>query len=430
MEKIRIVDIARYEDREVLLEGWLFNKRSSGRIIFLQIRDGSQFVQGIVTRDGVSDEVYSLCEALTQESSIRVFGKVRKEERSPLGFEIDIKEVEILQLTEDFPIALKKHGPEFLMDNRHLWIRFPRQHAILSIRAEITRCCRQFFDDRGFILIEPPILTGASCEGTSTLFEVDYFGERAYLSQTGQLYAEAAALAFGKVYSFGPTFRAEKSKTRRHLNEFWMIEPEMAYVEHEESLCIQEQLIEYIVNRVLETKGRELSVLKRDVKALELVKAPFPRITYDDAVDLLNKNGFDLEWGEDFGAPHETFISEAYEKPVFITKYPAKAKPFYMQPDRDRPEVVLCADLIASEGYGEIIGGSQRIHDYDLLINRMQEKGLPVDLYDWYLDLRRYGSVPHSGFGLGIERTVAWICGIEHIRETIPFPRTLNRLKP
>ncbi|GAB6088159.1 asparagine--tRNA ligase [Alkaliphilus crotonatoxidans] len=426
-----IEEIAKHDGKEVTIQGWLFNKRSSGKIHFLQIRDGSGFIQGVVVKAEVEESVFEVCKKLTQESSIEVIGLVQKDDRAPSGFEILVKSVKPIHIAlEGYPISLKEHGTDFLMEHRHLWMRSPKQNAILRIRDEINLAIRTFFHERGFVLVEPPIITPAACEGTTELFEIDYFGENAYLSQTGQLYAEAAAMAFGKVYSFGPTFRAEKSKTRKHLNEFWMVEPEMAYVDFEGNLEIQEQMVEYIVQRVLQHKKIELKRLQRDTTILEKIKAPFPRITYTEAVKLLQEGGFEFEWGEDFGAPHETYIAEKFDKPVFITHFPTKMKAFYMQPDPTNPDVILGADLIAPEGYGEIIGGSERIHDLDLILRRIQEEELPQELYEWYLDLRRYGSVPHSGFGLGLERTVAWICGIDHIRQTIPFARTLNRVYP
>ncbi|NLM04763.1 MAG: asparagine--tRNA ligase [Clostridiales bacterium] len=426
-----IEEISKYDGKEVLIKGWLYNKRSSGKIHFLQIRDGSGFIQGVVAKSDVGEEIFNKCKHLTQESSIEVIGLVQKDDRAPSGYELLVKDLEIVHVAEEgYPISLKEHGTDFLMDHRHLWIRTPRQNAILRIRDEINLAIRNFLHERGFALVEPPIITATSCEGTTELFEVDYFEDIAYLSQTGQLYAEAAAMALGKVYSFGPTFRAEKSNTRRHLNEFWMVEPEMAYVDHEGSLEIQEQMVEYIVKKVLENRRAELKTLNRDVSKLENIKAPFPRITYTDAIKMLQEAEFDIEWGDDFGSPHETYIANQFDKPVFITHFPTKMKAFYMLPDPDNPEVALCADLIAPEGYGEIIGGSERIHDLDLMLQRIKEEGLPVEIYEWYLDLRRYGSVPHSGFGLGFERTVAWICGVEHIRQTIPFARTLNRIYP
>ena len=423
--------VGNFADQEVLIKGWLYNIRSSGKIHFLQIRDGFGFIQGVAVKNEVGDEVFELCKTLTQESSIEVNGKVRADERAPSGYEITVTSVKIIHIAMDnYPITNKEHGVEFLMDNRHLWLRTPRQHAIMQIRAEITHSIREFLDTNGFTLIEPPIITPSCCEGTSNLFEIDYFGENAYLTQTGQLYAEAATMAFGKVYSFGPTFRAEKHKTRRHLNEFWMVEPEAAFVDFEENLKIQENLIEHIVTSVVKKCMKELKVLNRDVEKLEKVKTPFYRLCYDDAVKMAQEGGFQMQWGDDFGAPEETLIAERYDKPVFITRYPAKIKAFYMKPDPNRSEVVLNADLLAPEGYGEIIGGSERDDDLDRLIARIKEEKLPQEIYEWYLDLRRYGSVPHSGFGLGVERAVAWICGLEHVRETIPFARTLNRINP
>ncbi len=430
MTETTINKLKNHEAKEVTIKGWLFNKRSSGKIAFLQIRDGTGFVQGVAVKNELPEDVFNLCKEIGQESSVIVTGIVRKDERAPSGYELSVTGIKPVSLSEEYPITMKEHGIEFLMDHRHLWIRHPRQHAILKIRSHINRAIREFLDGEGFVLIESPIITANSCEGTTNLFELNYFDQKAYLSQTGQLYNEAAAIAFGKVYSFGPTFRAEKSKTRRHLNEFWMIEPEMAYYDHKANMELQERLIEHIVSSVLENCSMELKTLKRDVSRLEKVKAPFPRITYDEAVKMLKDNGFDFEWGNDFGAPDETFIAEQFEKPVFVEKFPAKIKAFYMEPDPENSSVILGADLLAPEGYGEIIGGSQRIHDYDLLLRKIKEEGLPLKDYQWYLDLRKYGSVPHSGFGLGLERTVAWICGIDHIRETIPFARTLNRVTP
>lgn len=430
MTETTINKLKNHEAKEVTIKGWLFNKRSSGKIAFLQIRDGTGFVQGVAVKNELPEDVFNLCKEIGQESSVIVTGIVRKDERAPSGYELSVTDIKPVSLSEEYPITMKEHGIEFLMDHRHLWIRHPRQHAILKIRSHINRAIREFLDGEGFVLIESPIITANSCEGTTNLFELNYFDQKAYLSQTGQLYNEAAAIAFGKVYSFGPTFRAEKSKTRRHLNEFWMIEPEMAYYDHKANMELQERLIEHIVSSVLENCSMELKTLKRDVSRLEKVKAPFPRITYDEAVKMLKDNGFDFEWGNDFGAPDETFIAEQFEKPVFVEKFPAKIKAFYMEPDPENSSVILGADLLAPEGYGEIIGGSQRIHDYDLLLRKIKEEGLPLKDYQWYLDLRKYGSVPHSGFGLGLERTVAWICGIDHIRETIPFARTLNRVTP
>jgi asparaginyl-tRNA synthetase len=430
MMETTIRDLKDHEGSEVLIKGWLFNKRSSGKIAFLQIRDGTGFVQGVAVKNELPENAFSLCKEITRESSIQVTGIVRKDERAPSGYEISVTDIQLVSLSAEYPITMKEHGVEFLMDQRHLWMRHPKQHAIITIRAGINRAIREFLDGEGFVLVEPPIITANSCEGTTNLFELDYFDQKAYLTQTGQLYNEAAAMAFGKVYSFGPTFRAEKSKTRRHLNEFWMIEPEMAYCNHHENMELQERMIEYIINTVLERYPMELKTIKRDTSSLKKVKAPFPRITYDEAVKMLQDNGFDFEWGGDFGAPDETFIAEQFDRPVFVEKFPAKIKAFYMEPDPENDQLILGADLLAPEGYGEIIGGSQRIHDYHLLLKKIKEEDLPLEDYEWYLDLRKYGTVPHSGFGLGLERTVAWVCGIDHIRETIPFARTLNRITP
>lgn len=429
--KTTISNVAKHLNETVTIGVWLHNKRSSGKIAFLQLRDGTGFIQGVVAKSDVSEEVFNIAKTITQESSMYVTGKVVEDTRSPLGFELQVSNIEIIQQAEDYPITPKEHGTEFLMDHRHLWLRSKKQHAIMKIRNEIIRSTYEFFNEQGFVKVDPPILTGASAEGTTELFHTKYFDEEAYLSQSGQLYMEAAAMALGKVFSFGPTFRAEKSKTRRHLIEFWMIEPEMAFVEHEESLKIQEEYVTYIVQSVLKNCQLELKTLERDTSKLENVKGPFPRITYDDAIKFLKEKGFDdIDWGDDFGAPHETAIAEAYDKPVFITHFPVEIKAFYMKPDPNNPKVALCADLIAPEGYGEIIGGSERIDDYELMKQRYDEHNLHGPAYDWYLQLRKYGTVPHSGFGLGLERTVAWIAGVEHIRETIPFPRLLNRLYP
>ncbi len=429
--KTTISEVHKYVDQEVKIGAWIANKRSSGKIAFLQLRDGSGFIQGVVVKADVSEDMFKSAKSVTQESSVYVTGKVQKDERSPLGFELLVTGLEVIHESTDYPITPKEHGTEFLMDHRHLWLRSRRQHAVMKIRNEIIRATYAFFNENGFSKVDPPILTGSAPEGTSELFATKYFDEDAYLSQSGQLYMEAAAMALGKVFSFGPTFRAEKSKTRRHLIEFWMIEPEMAFYDFEDNLKVQENYVSYIVQAVLDHCSLELKTLGRDTTVLEKIKAPFPRITYDDAIKFLQEKGFDdIEWGDDFGAPHETAIAESYDKPVFITHYPTSLKPFYMQPDPTRDDVVLCADLIAPEGYGEIIGGSERIHDHALLKQRLDEHKLDMDAYKWYLELRQYGSVPHSGFGLGLERTVAWISGVEHVRETIPFPRLLNRLYP
>jgi asparaginyl-tRNA synthetase len=430
MVKTTIGKIGQFENQQVVIEGWLHNKRSSGKIQFLQLRDGTGFIQGVVVKAEVPEEVFAVCDSLTQESAVRVTGTVRKDDRAPSGYELTVSNVEKVSASENYPITPKEHGVDFLMDHRHLWIRSPRQRAVLKIRAEIIKAIRTFLDSNDFTQVDPPILTPSTAEGTTNLFHIKYFDEDAYLTQSGQLYMEAAAMALGKVYSFGPAFRAEKSKTRRHLIEFWMVEPEMAYTDHEENLRVQEQLIAYIVQHVLTKCQQELKTIGRDVSKLENVKAPFPRLSYDDAVKFLQERGHDFKWGDDFGAPHETEIANEYDRPVFIERYPADIKAFYMKPDPNRPEVVLCADLLAPEGYGEIIGGSQRIDDPELLKKRFEEHKLPLEDYKWYMDLRTYGSVPHSGFGLGLERTVAWICGLEHVRETIPFPRLLYRLYP
>ncbi|MFD1171733.1 asparagine--tRNA ligase [Oceanobacillus picturae] len=429
--KITISQAPKYNEQTVTMGAWLSNKRSSGKIAFLQLRDGTGFIQGVVVKSDVSEEAFQLAKNITQESSMYITGKIVEDTRSPFGYEMQVSDIELIHEATDYPITPKEHGTEFLMDHRHLWLRSKRQHAVMKIRNEIIRSTYQFFNENDYVKIDPPILTGSSAEGTTELFHTKYFDEEAYLSQSGQLYMEAAAMAFGKVFSFGPTFRAEKSKTRRHLIEFWMIEPEMAFVDHEESLEIQEQYVSFIAQNVLENCKLELDILERDTTKLEAIKAPFPRISYDDAIKLLQEKGFtDIEWGEDFGAPHETAIAESFDKPVFITNYPKEIKAFYMKPHPDRSDVVLCADLIAPEGYGEIIGGSQRIDDLQLMRERYEEHGLTGQAYKWYLELRQYGSVPHSGFGLGLERTVAWLSGVDHVRETIPFPRLLNRLYP
>lgn len=431
MKTIMIHEMPDHVGETVRIGAWIANKRSSGKIAFLQLRDGSGFVQGVVVKEVVGEEIFAKAKSIHQETSLYVTAEVTEDERSSFGVELQVKDIEIIHEAVDYPITPKEHGTEFLMDHRHLWLRSRKQHAIMKIRDEIIRSTYEFFHINGFVKIDPPILTGSSPEGTSELFHTKYFDEDAYLSQSGQLYLEAAAMALGKVFSFGPTFRAEKSKTRRHLIEFWMIEPEMAFVKHEESLEVQEQYVAHIVQSVLQNCPLELERLGRDLSKLEKIQAPFPRITYDDAIKFLHEKGFDdIVWGDDFGAPHETAIAENYDMPVFITHYPTGIKPFYMQPHPDRDDVVLCADLIAPEGYGEIIGGSERIYDYEMMKQRIQEHNLDESAYEWYLDICKYGAVPHSGFGLGLERTVAWISGVEHVRETIPFPRLLNRLYP
>jgi asparaginyl-tRNA synthetase len=434
-----IADIGKHEGQTVTIRGWLYNLRESGKLLFPQFRDGSGLIQGVVPKNAVPAEVFDAVKGLTQESSVIVEGKVRADKRAPSGFELDVSGVQVLQRVAEndpYPISPKEHGVEFLMEHRHLWVRSQRQAAILRVRAEIIKAARDFFDGQGFTLTDPPILTPAACEGTSTLFPVDYFDEQAFLTQSGQLYIEATAMALGKVYSFGPTFRAEKSKTRRHLTEFWMVEPEVAYAELDDLMDLAEGLISFIVKRCRERRRGDLQVIGRDVTKLEKVEAPFPRITYDDAVKMLQEahakgaleNKF--EWGGDLGSPDETYISSQFEKPVMVHRYPAKVKAFYMEPDPQRPDVALCVDVLAPEGHGEIIGGSQRMASHDLLVQRIREHGLPQEAFKWYLDLRKFGSVPHGGFGMGIERVVGWICGLEHVRETIPFPRMLNRLYP
>ncbi|MFZ5823061.1 MAG: asparagine--tRNA ligase [Bacillota bacterium] len=437
MQWIYVKDLGRYEGQEVELRGWVQNYRSSGKIQFIIFRDGTGICQAVVFIKDVPAEVFEAGKTLTQESSLIIRGSVRKDDRAPGGYEIGVKELEIVQVAEEYPITPKEHGTEFLMDHRHLWVRSSKQAAILRIRNEITMAMHTYLQENGFFLTEPPILMGTSAEGGANLFETKYVNdEPAFLSQSGQLYVEATAMALGKVYSFGPTFRAEKSKTRRHLIEFWMVEPEMAYYTHEDNMKLQEEFVSYIVQRVLKNRAEDLKTIGRDTTFLEKVVPPFPRITYTEAVELLqklHKEGDEwqpIPWGEDFGAPHETVITEHFDKPVFVEKFPAKIKAFYMEPDPENPDVVLGADLLAPEGYGEIIGGSQRIHDPVLLKQRFEKEGLDMATYGWYMDLRRFGTVPHSGFGIGVERTVAWICGLDHVRETIPFARLLNRLHP
>ena len=424
-------DIPRHEGQAVTLKGWLHNRRSSGKIHFLTMRDGTGFIQCIMTKQASGEEAFKRADHLAQESAIVVNGTVRADARAPGGFELDVTSLEIVSESQNYPITPKEHGVDYLMDRRHLWIRTPRQQAILRVRHEVINAVRDFFNDRGFILADTPIFTPAACEGTTTLFPVQYFDdETAYLTQSGQLYNEANAMALGRVYCFGPTFRAEKSKTRRHLTEFWMVEPEMAYAQIDDVMDLAEALVVHVVERVLERRRPELKVLERDTAKLERVKAPFPRVSYDDAAALLKEKGLPFEWGGDFGAPDETAISEQFDRPVLVHRYPSAVKAFYMKPDPQRPEVALCVDMLAPEGYGEIIGGGERIDDYDLLVARIEEHGLPKEAFEWYLDLRRYGSVPHGGFGMGIERVVTWICGIDHLREAIPYPRMLYRIYP
>jgi asparaginyl-tRNA synthetase len=434
-----IAEIGKNEGQAVTIRGWLYNLRESGKLLFPQFRDGSGIIQGVVPKNAVTPEVFDAIKTLTQESSVIVEGKVRADKRAPGGYELDVSNVQVVQRVPEsnpYPITPKEHGTDFLMEHRHLWVRSQRQAAILRVRAEIIKATRDFFDDRGFTLTDPPIITPAACEGTSTLFPVDYFEEQAFLTQSGQLYVEATAMALGKVYSFGPTFRAEKSKTRRHLTEFWMVEPEVAYATLDDVMELGEGLITAIVKRCLERRRADLQTIGRDVSKLEKIEPPFPRISYDDAVKNLQE-GFSkgaleskFEWGGDLGSPDETYLSSQFDKPVMVHRYPAKVKAFYMEPDPQRPELALCVDVLAPEGYGEIIGGSQRMASHDLLLQRIHEHGLPEEAFKWYLDLRKFGSVPHGGFGMGIERAVAWICGLEHVRETIPFPRMLYRLYP
>jgi asparaginyl-tRNA synthetase len=434
-----IAEIGKYEGQAVTIRGWLYNLRESGKLLFPIFRDGSGTIQGVVAKNAVAPEVFDALKGLTQESSVIIEGKVRADKRAPGGYELDVTGVQVLQRVSEsdpFPISLKEHGVDFLMEHRHLWIRTPRQAAILRVRAEIIKSARDFFDERGFTLTDPPILTPAACEGTSTLFPVDYFEEEAFLTQSGQLYIEATAMALGKVYSFGPTFRAEKSKTRRHLTEFWMVEPEVAYAKLDDVMELAEGLLSHLVKRCLDRRRADLVTIGRDIAKLEAVQAPFPRISYDEAVKMLqeghSKGALEnkFEWGGDLGSPDETYISSQFDRPVMVHRYPARVKAFYMEPDPQNPELALCVDVLAPEGYGEIIGGSQRMASYDLLVKRIKEHGLPEEAFKWYLDLRKYGSVPHAGFGMGIERAVAWICGLEHVRETIPFPRMLHRLYP
>jgi asparaginyl-tRNA synthetase len=425
-----IADIGRHLGQEVTLKGWLYNKRSSGKIHFLQIRDGTGAIQGVMARNEVDEKTFELGERVTQESSIIVRGTVRQDKRAPSGYELTVKSLEIVQLSQDYPITPKEHGPAFLMEHRHLWLRSSRQHAILRIRDTIEQAIHGYLHSQGFIHTPAPILTPTACEGTTTLFQCDYFGEPAYLSQSGQMYIEATAAAFGKVYTFTPAFRAEKSKTRRHLTELWMMDAEASYFEHRENMDCQEGMVCAIVERVLNDRQAELKTLERDQAMLEKIKAPFHRISYRQAVELCQKAGVPIEYGEDFGAPHDTAIAASFDRPVFVDRFPASIKSFYMQPDPQDPSVVLGSDLYATEGYGEIIGGSQRIHDLDLLLKKMEEHKVPYEPYKWYVDLRRYGSVPHSGFGIGIERTVCWICGLQHIREAIPFARMLVKIYP
>jgi asparaginyl-tRNA synthetase len=432
--RITIAGAARHAGETVEIAGWLYNLRKSGKIVFPILRDGSGLMQCVAVKAALPEDVFETIKGLTQESSIVVTGKIRAEQRAPGGFEMDVEGIEVVQRvpeSEPYPITPKEHGIDFLMDHRHLWLRSQKQHAVLKVRAEVIRAVRNYFDDRGFTLVDTPIFTPAACEGTTTLFEVDYFeDDKAYLTQSGQLYNEATAMAFGKVYCFGPTFRAEKSKTRRHLTEFWMVEPEMAYATLEDVKNLAEDFLVHIVGRVLENRREELKTLERDVSKLEKIQAPFPRMSYDDAIKILQSKGSEIQRGGDFGGTDETILTQDQERPLLVDRFPTEIKAFYFQPDAERPELALGVDVLAPEGYGEIIGGGQRIHDYDLLIKRIQEHKLPKEAFNWYLDLRKYGSVPHAGFGMGIERCVTWICGIDHLREAIAFPRMLYRLRP
>jgi len=429
-ERVSIDQIGNFEGQDVKIYGWLYNKRSSGKLRFLLIRDGSAVIQAVVFKGDVSEAVFERADALQQESSCIITGNVRKDERSPIGYEIQVKDIEVVHIGEEYPITKKEHGVDFLMDHRHLWLRSSRQHAILRIRHEIIRAAREFFDQRHFVLIDTPIFTPNAAEGTTTLFGTDYFGSNAYLTQSGQLYGEAAAMAFGKIYCFGPTFRAEKSKTRRHLTEFWMIEPEVAYFDLNDDMQLAEEFVTHLVKSVLRNRAAELKSIERDTTMLEKVETPFPKIHYNEAAEILNGAETEFKYGDDFGGTDETIISEKFDRPVIVHHYPAEIKAFYMKRDPADDRFALAMDMLAPEGYGEIIGGSQREDDYDTLLKRIREHGLPEEAFQWYLDLRRYGSVPHAGFGLGIERTVSWICGLKHVRETIPFPRLMQRIYP
>ncbi|MFA6981111.1 MAG: asparagine--tRNA ligase [Ignavibacteriaceae bacterium] len=431
MQKIYISELAKYVGQEITIQGWLYHKRSSGKLRFLVLRDGSGYLQCVYFKGNITPEIFDLSDRIGQESAIEVTGKVKVEPRAVGGYELDATNLNVLHETHDYPITPKDHGIEFLMDNRHLWLRSSRQVAIMKIRHRIVKAIRDFFDDRGFTLMDAPILTPAACEGTSTLFETEYFDlGKAYLTQSGQLYAEAGALALGKVYTFGPTFRAEKSKTRRHLTEFWMVEPEVAFADLNDDMDLAEEFLEYIVQTVLTDRAEELKTLERDTTKLQSVKRPFPRISYDEAVEILKKNGVEFEYGNDLGAADETIVSNQFDRPVMVHRYPSEVKAFYMKRDPENPKLALAVDVLAPEGYGEIIGGSQREDSLDLLLARIKEHNLPQSAFEWYLDLRRFGSVPHAGFGLGLERTVTWICGLDHLRETIPFPRMIYRNTP
>jgi asparaginyl-tRNA synthetase len=432
--RIRIEDAEKHAGEPVEIAGWLYNLRKSGKIVFPLLRDGSGTMQCVAVKANIDAALFDTLKDLTQESSVILRGKIRAEQRAPGGYEMDVEGAEVVQRvpeSDPYPITPKEHGTDFLMDHRHLWLRSKRQHAVIRVRHEVIKAVRDYFDSHGFTLVDTPIFTPAACEGTTTLFEVNYFDdEKVYLTQSGQLYNEADAMAFGKVYCFGPTFRAERSKTRRHLTEFWMVEPEMAYATLEDVKLVAEGLIVFVVGRVLENRRADLAALERDTTKLESVKAPFPRMSYDDAVKVLQQKGSEIQWGGDFGGPDETMITEGLDRPLMVDRYPTQVKAFYFEPDPDRPELALGVDVIAPEGYGEIVGGGQRIHDLNLLLKRLEEHQLPREAFNWYIDLRKYGTVPHGGFGMGIERFVAWMCGLEHIRETIAFPRMLYRTRP
>ena len=426
-----IEDIATHDGQEVTLRGWLHKRRSSGKIHFLTVRDGTGFVQAVMSKSAVGDEIFTKADHLGQETSLTVRGTVRADARAPGGYEVDVADLSVTASSHDYPLSPKAHGVEFLQDHRHLWLRSARQQAILRIRHEIIDAIRCFFNERAFVLVDTPIFTPAACEGTTTLFSVPYFDDAtAYLTQSGQLYNEANAMALGRVYSFGPTFRAEKSKTRRHLTEFWMVEPEVAYATLDDVAALAEELVVAVVTRVLGTRRRELDTLERNTAPLERVRAPFPRLSYDEAVTCLKEDGLPFEWGGDFGSPDETALAKRHDRPVVVHRFPSTVKAFYMKPDPDRAELSLSLDVLAPEGYGEIIGGGQRVDDYELLSERIADQHLPREAFEWYLDLRRYGSVPHGGFGMGVERVVSWVCGLEHVREAIPYPRMLHRLTP
>ncbi|MEE8612940.1 MAG: asparagine--tRNA ligase [Nitrospirales bacterium] len=427
---VSIRHLTQFAGQEVVVRGWVRHRRSSGKVQFLTIRDGTGDLQAVLSKGTLGEEQYGWATELTQESSLVLTGKPRADTRAPGGLELDVTRLQVIQVAQPFPIQPKEHGVGFLMEHRHLWLRSSRQRAILKIRHEIIKACRNFFDERDFVLIDTPIFTPSACEGTTTLFQTQYFDQTAYLTQSGQLYGEAAAAAFGKVYCFGPTFRAEKSKTRRHLMEFWMVEPEVAFAQLPDMMDLAEALLTSMIKNVVSNQREELAVLERDVAKLEAVVMPFPRVTYEEAISCLKKKGSPIQYGDDFGAEEETTLSNEFDKPVIVHRYPTAIKAFYMQSDPTHPDLALCMDVLAPEGYGEIIGGGERIHDYDKLVTRLKEHNLPQAAFQWYLDLRQYGSVPHAGFGMGIERVVAWICGLDHVRETIPFPRMLYRLYP